>query len=228
MKNLKFLTPIAFMSITSMALAQIGGTDNREETQLELRGEDEREEIQFGLKAGLNYSNVYDERSDDFRADSKFGFAGGLVLILPITKFLGVQPELLFSQKGFKGEGTLLGNTYNLNRTTTYIDVPLQIALKPTKSVSIVAGPQYSYLIKQKDVFTSTLVSNTQEQVFKTDNIRKNIFGFIGGLDIKMEAFLLGTRVGWDIQNNNGNGSSSTPRYKNVWFQATAGYIFQD
>lgn len=187
---------------------------------------DRREEITFGLKAGLNYSNVYNSQTEEFRADNKFGFAGGLFLTVPIGKFLGVQPEILISQKGFKGEGVLFGSTYSMTRTSTFVDVPLQVALKPSEFITLVAGPQFSYLIRQKDSFDSSLASYSQEQEFENDNIRKNIIGLVFGLDIHVKHVAVGTRLGWDVTNNHGDGTSNTPRYKNSWFQATLGFIF--
>jgi hypothetical protein len=213
MKTIKILASVAFMSITFIVFGQDGETDNRED-------------LRFGLKAGLNYSNVYNSKTEEFNADAKFGFAGGVVMQIPIGKYLGVQPEILFSQKGFKGEGSLLGFEYDFSRTTSYIDVPLQIALKPSEFITIVAGPQYSYLLSQKDEFTSTIYSDSQEQIFENDNIRKNIFGFITGIDINIKHFAIGARMGWDIMNNKGDGTSSTPQYKNAWFQGTIGYTF--
>lgn len=213
MKTINILATVALMSLASITIAQDGETDNRED-------------FRFGLKAGANYSNVYDTKSEDFDAEGKLGFAGGVQLSIPINKYLGVQPEVLFSQKGFKGEGRMFGVDYSFKRTTSYIDIPLQIALKPSEFITILAGPQYSYLIKQKDEFNSTLFSDSQEEEFDNENIRKNIFGFVGGLDINIMHIVLGARVGWDITDNHGDGSSSTPRYKNVWFQATIGYNF--
>lgn len=213
MKTIKILATVAFISIASIVIAQDGETDNREE-------------FRFGLKAGANFSNVYDSKSEDFDAEGKLGFAGGVQISIPINKYLGIQPEVLFSQKGFKGEGRMFGVDYSFKRTTSYIDVPLQIALKPSEFITILAGPQYSYLIKQKDEFNSDLFSSSQEEEFENENIRKNIFGFVGGLDINIMHVVLGARVGWDIMDNHGDGSSSTPRYKNVWFQATIGYNF--
>ena len=194
-------------------MAQLGEIDNRED-------------VTFGLKAGLNYSNVYNSQTEEFRADPKFGFAGGAVLTIPIGKFIGVQPEFLFSQKGFKGEGTFLGSDYSFTRTTTYIDVPLQVAFKPLSFLTIVGGPQYSYLLKQKDVFRSTFINTDHEEEFNNDNIRRNILGAVAGIDVNLNHFVIGTRAGWDLMNNHGDGSSSTPRYKNAWIQATIGYTF--
>ena len=214
MKKNKILT-LAFLVAASFGFAQ----DSDNET-------DNREKFQFGLKAGLNYSNVYDEKGDEFNADAKFGLAAGLQVNIPFGKYLGIQPGVLVSQKGFKASGMILGGKYNFTRTTTYIDAPLLFAFKPSEFFTLVAGPQYSYLINQRDVFANATTSIAQEQEFVNDNIRKNIFGIVGGIDINLKHITLGGRVNWDVQNNNGDGTSNTPRYKNVWFQGTVEYNF--
>jgi len=179
--------------------------------------------VRLGIKGGFNYSNVYDERGQDFTADPKFGLAGGIFLGIPVGDYLGVQPELLISQKGFKGTGTLLLNEYSFARTTTYIDVPLQLYIMPFRYLKIIGGPQYSYLIHQKDVFTFGANSYEQEEAFKNENVRKNILGFVLGLDINISNVVLSGRMGWDFQANNGDGTSFTPNYKNRWLQFTIG-----
>lgn len=213
MKTIKVLLAIGCLSFSGIAAAQNDEID-------------QREQLRFGLKIGLNYSNVYNSQTEEFRADSKFGFAGGVALSIPLGKYLGLQPEVLLSQKGFKGEGSILGSDYSFTRTTTYIDIPLQLALKPSEFITIVAGPQYSFLARQDDSFTGSLVSFSQEQEFENDNVRNNIFGFVAGVDININPIVLGARFGWDIRDNHGDGSSSTPRYRNEWFQGTIGYTF--
>lgn len=187
---------------------------------------DKREMLQFGVKAGLNYSNVYDTQGEAFVADPKIGIAGGGFLSIPIGKYLGVQPEILFSQKGFSATGRILGNTYQFTRTTSYLDIPLLFSFKPSEFISLLAGPQYSYLLKQKDVFGNGTTSIEQEMEFANDNIRKNTLCVTGGFDINIKHLVFGARAGWDFMNNNGDGTSGTPLYKNVWYQATIGYRF--
>jgi len=185
---------------------------------------DTRGEFHLGLKVGMNFSNVYDSQGEDFVADAKAGFVAGGFLTIPIGTYVGVQPEVLFSQKGFKGSGTLLGSPYQVTRTTNYLDIPLMLSLKPTKSVTLLAGPQFSFLLKQKDEFTNGVANSFQIQEFENDNIRKNTLGFLGGADFNFDNIVLGTRLGWDIKNNNGDGTSTTPRYKNKWFQLSLGF----
>lgn len=187
---------------------------------------DLRGKIIFGAKVGANYSNVYDTQGEEFDADPKFGLAAGAFLAIPIGEAIGVQPELLYSQKGFQATGRILESTYKFTRTTSYLDVPLLFAFKPSKVLTLLAGPQYSYLISKKDVFDNGTTTVAQEQEFKNDNIRKNTLCFKGGFDINADHLVFSARVGWDILNNNGNGTSTTPRYKNVWYQATFGYRF--
>ncbi len=187
--------------------------------------EDYRGNLKFGLKAGANYSNVWDERDNDFEANGKAGFAGGAFLHIPIGKFLGVQPEVLFSQKGFQGSGSILGQEYAFKRTTNYLDVPILFTFKPFPAFSIVAGPQYSFLMSQEDNFTTGSSSTTEFRDFDTD-IRRNTLGAVVGFDVNVNHFVVSPRAGWDFQTNHGDGSSSAPRYKNQWLQLTLGYRF--
>lgn len=187
---------------------------------------DYREKFYFGAKAGANLSNVYDSEGDDFVADSKVGFAVGGFASIPIIKWFGIQPEILFSQKGFKSTGTYLGSTYEMTRTTNFIDVPILASFKPIENVSILFGPQFSFLSKQTDDFQGGTISTTEEQAFSNANLRKNIFGLTSGVDLNFSYLVVGLRAAWDVKNNNGDGTSDTPRYKNMLYQATIGYRF--
>ena len=58
------------------------------------------------------------------------------------------------------------------------------------------------------------------------DNIRRNVFGGVIGLDINLDRnFFLYGRYTIDFKNNNGDGTSSTPAYKNQVFQAGIGIL---
>jgi hypothetical protein len=186
----------------------------------------ERAGFQAGVKVGANYSNIYDAKGEEFTADPKLGLAFGAYLGIPLGKYLGFHPEVLFSQKGFKGTGNLLGSSYELTRTSNFLDVPLFLALKPIGMVTIVAGPQFSFLMSQKDTFSNSTITIDQEKEFDNENVRKNIMCFVGGVDINLKNIVLAARAGWDFQTNHGDGTSSTPRYKNSWLQATIGYRF--
>ncbi len=213
------------LSINNYGIAQTDQSTNTVTTKVIAVDEtDPRYATVFGVKVGGNYSNVYKTSGSSFHADPKFGLALGAFVAIPIGKYFGIQPELLFSQKGFKGTGNILGSPYELTRTTSFIDVPVFVCVKPTEFITILAGPQYSFLTKQKDVFRNAFTTIQQEQEFQNDNIRKNILCFVAGFDISMKSIVLGARAGWDLQKNNGDGTSKTPQYKNYWYQATIGF----
>lgn len=210
MKKLKLIV-IAMLVVNVSAFAQ---------------EEDNRDKVRIGAKVGFNKANIYDENSDDFVADPRYGLAVGGFIAIPIGTYLGFHPELMYSQKGFKGEETVFGSEYKLERTTNYLDVPLLLAFKPSKNFTLVAGPQYSYLLSREDKFTGFGVNIQDEQDFENENLRKNIMGAVIGLDININNFVIGGRASWDLQNNHGDGTSSTPQYKNMLLQATVGLAF--
>ena len=207
------LTTFTFLSFIGLSSAQDFNTDFDAK-------------FSIGAKAGLNLSNVYNTNGEAFSTDPKFGFGVGAFATIPFGEFLAFQPEILISQKGFQGTGFILGSTYSLTRTTTYLDFPFLFAMRPTQFLTFVMGPQYSFLLNQKDVFGSATTTIEQETEFKKDNIRKNTLCFTGGLDINLNKLILSGRIGWDLLANNGSGDSQTPRYKNFWYQATIGYRF--
>ena len=86
--------------------------------------------------------------------------------------------------------------------------MPLLASFKPFELLTLVAGPQISFLINQKDVFRSGNLTIDQKQVFKDDNSRRNVLCILAGFDINVDYMVLGARAGWDIQNNNGDGTS--------------------
>lgn len=192
--------------------------------QVHAQIDDKRELLSFGLKAGLNMSNVWDSKGQDFVADPKYGLAGGAFVSLPMGKYIGVQPELMISQKGFKGSGSLLGIGYSYTRTTTFLDVPLLVQFKPIEYFTILAGPQFSYLFNEKNVYTFGSNSTEQEQAFNNEDPRNNILGFVIGADLNIDMLVISARAAWDFQTNNKNSVSTTPRYKNQLLQLTVGF----
>lgn len=185
---------------------------------------DRREKFTVGVRVGANLSNVWDAEGEDFEADPKLGFAGGVFVGIPIGRYLGVQPEILFSQKGFKASGTLLGTPYSYRKTTNYLDIPLQLQIKPLPFLTVLVGPQVSFGVSERNEYTYGNNSSAQEQEFENDNIRKNIVGIITGVDINIYHVVVSGRVSWDLQNNKGDGSSTTPRYRNQFVQLTVGF----
>jgi hypothetical protein len=178
--------------------------------------------IRFGIKAGMNYSSMYDqERSPNFNPSPKEGFAGGAFLSIDPIPIIGFQPEIMFSQKGYRA----YGNNYEYELTSNHLDVPLLLKLKPAPFLHFVGGPMYSYTLSENERFTSGNLTRSQQSEFKT-TVNKNTMAAIAGLDINIRHIVLSGRASWDLFNNNGDGTTTSPRYKNFFAQATIGYRF--
>lgn len=188
--------------------------------------DDMREKFNFGLKAGMNVSNIWDTQAEDFSADPKIGFAGGAFVTIPLGRLFAIQPEVMFVQKGFKGNGSVLTVPYEISRTTNFLEIPVLLAVRPADFISIYAGPQISFLLSQKDKFSFGNSTIEDQEQFKNDNWRKNMLGLHMGLDINIRHFVISPRASLDFQDNKGDGSSTDPRYKNFALQLTVGYRF--
>lgn len=202
---------VAMLLLTTTIFAQHSDTDKRES-------------FSFGGKLGFNSSGTYSNHGQDFISDSKAGIAFGLFGGIPFGKYIGFQPEISISQKGFLGSGTLLGNPYMIKRRTTFIDIPIMAQFKPIEFLTIVIGPQYSFLINEKNDFTFGDNGAEQQAEFDKENPRTNILGFVMGADINISHIVISGRFGFDLQNNYGDSNLITPRYKNQWLQLGVGY----
>lgn len=208
------------IGLVLFAIIGIGLTVNAQESDKY----DRRENFTFGARAGGNLSNVWDSEGEDFDADAKLGFAGGVFVGIPIGRYIGIQPEVLFSQKGFKASGTLLGTSYSYKKTTNWIDIPLQFQIKPLAFLTILVGPQFSFQLSERNEYRFGDNSSAQQEEFDNDNIRKNIFGISTGFDINIYHIVVSGRACWDLQKNKGDGTSTTPRYRNQFVQLTVGF----
>jgi len=95
----------------------------------------------IGIKFGLNFANIGGENVKD--TSSKIGFvAGGYFLhnLPQIYPSLAIQPEILFSMKGFKRHETI-DVSFNL----TYLEIPilskLSLPIQSTFMPYLLAGP---------------------------------------------------------------------------------------
>lgn len=114
-----------------------------------LHAQDNNVNTEFGVKGGFNMSNLYGSGDDVDDNNILYGFNAGVYATLPISDFVAIQPELLFTTKGAKLEygDPLSGNAkFKLN----YIELPLLVRVNITKNFNIHAGGYASYLVSSK------------------------------------------------------------------------------
>jgi hypothetical protein len=180
--------------------------------------------LKVGMKAGFNISSVSDKQGPTFDVTSKKGIVSGVFVVIPLRERLRLQPELLLSQKGFKASGNLMGFNYTFSRITTYLDLPLLLHWNLWRGIAVVAGPQYGYLILQKDEREFGHNEEVLDFEFSQEQMRKGTLGMTAGLELAWDPMVLSCRAGIDFQNN--ITTNTTPQYKNRWLQFALGLNF--
>ncbi|RYU83808.1 porin family protein [Hymenobacter persicinus] len=159
-------------------------------------------QVRLGLRAGANYSNLAGNLENENTYNNKFGFLGGVMLNADITGdgFFSVQPEVLFSQKGFQNKTTEYKNIFGTTQSRegkvnyNYLDVPVLLKINASGFV-FEAGPQYSYLLNVKDettvTTTSGLTGNTRTSTSHSEKdlsqLNRNELGYVAGVGYQAE-----------------------------------------
>jgi hypothetical protein len=109
-------------------------------------------QIKFGIKGGLNLANVKNIGLASNKV--RFGFNGGVLTEILIGKKFIIQPELLYSVKGFKFPATEFNSTGTLS--FNYISAPILGGYQASEKLTILAGPELSFLTNAKSRFDNT------------------------------------------------------------------------
>jgi Outer membrane protein beta-barrel domain len=98
----------------------------------------------FGIKGGLIISHL---KGDDAAAYSNLeqrqSYHAGFYSQFSVTDNFSVQPEVLYTRKGYKHADT--------DTRLDYFDVPVLASLRVLDNVSLLAGPQVSVLMTVKE-----------------------------------------------------------------------------
>lgn len=166
--------------------------------------------VDFGIKAGANFSNF----NGDVDSDGITSFHAGAVLELNLVPMFSVQAEGLFSSMGAEAKyeetvgGAIVEGSRDLN--LNYISVPVmaKVYVIP-KFVSVMAGPQFSFLV------------DDAEEAFETKSFD---MGVTGGVEVKLIAGLFAqARYTAGLSNISDNDDVEV---KNSVFQLSVGYTF--
>ncbi len=174
----------------------------------------------FGIKAGASLTNFADRGS--FK--NKLGFNGGFVANLPVSDVFSIQPELLYSMKGYKfSADDGFGTQVDGRKTLHYIDVPV-LARINAGGLFFEAGPQFGYLVAAK--FAQDGSANFPAGGYSVRRDYKALdFGYAAGLGYQLPA---GPGIG--LRYNGGirkiNESSGGQSVRNSAFQLYLTYMF--
>ncbi|MFK8007571.1 MAG: porin family protein [Saprospiraceae bacterium] len=182
---------------------------------------------QFGVKAGVNFSNITTDDDDVEDLEAKIGFQAGAMIKIKLSESFAIQPEALFVRKGSKYKYLGADVTSNLD----YVDIPVLIVLKPFDiPLQIQFGPQFSYLLGTNVKYENALfgIDNTYEA--EREDFEDYDLGYAVGLGLNFGNTVLDLRFTqgfkeYEKETTIGN-VTIEPSSKHFNLQASLGFFF--
>jgi hypothetical protein len=174
----------------------------------------------FGFKVGVNHSHMNYQRgyrpAGQLAPASKpmTGLTAGLVLNLPVTHNISIQPEYLYaSRKTFL---TASGVTNHFQ----YLSLPVFLQLKLSEKIFLLGGPQFDLLIH-------ATTNDGKQSVEITHDVEERNLGATGGIQYFFSnKFFIDARYMHGISNVGVGQRSSVQEFKYQSFELTAGIRF--
>lgn len=171
----KLVTVLCLLLYTFAAFSQEGPTTQQQDHNLfsGLSGPNSG----FGIKGGVNFAEINgSDKGTLGNIDKYTAWHAGLFAQFAASDFFSVQPELLYSRKGYERNDS----TFRFD----YLELPVLAVFNLTDNISIHLGPQIA-----------TMVS-AQEEDKEVDLDRFNTFdyGVVGGFEGRISRLRVGAR----------------------------------
>ena len=168
----------------------------------------------LGVKGGVNLTKV-DGKS--FSEEFEHGYNLGGFAEINFNNKWGIQPEVMWNQSVTKtsaefddiyDEGINELKDVKLN----YLSIPLLLSYRPSKFLTLQAGPQFGILLNNDE----TLLENGQS-AFKSGD-----FSMLGGVQLNFAGVKVGGR--YSVGLSNINDIDNRDKWKNQGWQLYAGF----
>jgi hypothetical protein len=155
---------------------------------------DENVTTEFGIKGGFNMSNLYNGDADD--NNILYGFNAGVYATLPVSDFIAIQPEILFTTKGAELEYNNAFATGTGKFKLNYIEVPLLVRVNITRNFNIHAGGYASYLVSSKVKGDGDF---SFDEDLDTEDLNKFDAGLAAGIGVDFSPISIGLRYNYGL-----------------------------
>jgi hypothetical protein len=181
---------------------------------------------QFGIKAGLNFSNV--TNTSEITNSNETGYNVGIFLEPKSRSILSSKTELIFSKQGYNyATGSETGKA-----DLMYIMLPTYMCINITRFFQIHIGAQMAYMINAKADSTSNS-GTSYPYANPLQYYNRFDYGLGGGVEVHpFKGLLIGTRVNISLANLYSDAakgqipSLSSVNVKQNLFQIYAGWHF--
>lgn len=112
-------------------------------------------QIELGVKGGMNFATIEGPDAISF-AKTRTGFAVGAYAEFTLPLLLSIQPEVLYTTKGYRQDGATVGvlmRVTTMYQVYSYLEVPVLIGWTlpiSTVKTKLYLGPSMAYLLGSK------------------------------------------------------------------------------
>ncbi|WP_266203337.1 porin family protein [Pontibacter kalidii] len=166
----------------------------------------------IGIKGGVNFASVHGSDKDKFGStNSHTSFHAGVFAQFGLSDFFSLQPELLYSRKGFERQDSVF--RYD------YLEVPVLAVFNISDNLSVHLGPQVGVMMSAK----------VEDKERDLEPYNTFDYGLAAGLEGKLDRFRLGARYAHgfgDLRKQDDSGNSIDESIKNGVIQVYVGVSF--
>ncbi len=181
-----------------------------------------QENLEFGVKAGLNFASFNDDQV--FNADSRMGVHLGFFGRYLFSRRLSGKVELLYSSQGARTDEFSIFDNYAIH--LNYLSIPILGEIMIADQLRLELGPYIGVLVSSRQSFKGLVGGR---EVINTNNDKTNFVdvGVVGGISYNFPSGLgLGLRYNQGFADALGKDFFSDASGSNTVFQIATYYTF--
>ncbi|TPE45319.1 porin family protein [Pontibacter mangrovi] len=166
----------------------------------------------IGIKGGVNFASIHGGDKDKFgESNSHTSFHAGIFAQFGFGSFFSLQPELLYSRKGYERQDSVF--------RMDYLEVPVLAVFNISDNFSVHMGPQVGVMVSAK----------VEDEEVDLEPYNTFDYGLAAGLEGQLDRFRVGARYAHgfaDLRKEDSDGNSLDEDIKNGVIQVYVGISF--
>ena len=174
-------------------------------------------QITYGVKGGVNFANISFD-GDDVPSSSRIGVLAGAFATVPLTGWLSVQPEVIYTVKGASLDIFDIDSDYIVD----YLEVPVLARVPVRSNLYVAAGPSIAFQVRAR---SRTSFAESTEEVDIGEEVESLDIGVVGAVGYQMGRWVFDGRYTHGLSDTDAD-TSDNVKIRNRVFSLSVGYRF--
>ena len=184
------------------------------------------------MQVGFSSASVGGNDVKNLDAQSISTFNAGIFINFSYAGLIGVEPEILYSLKGYKAEMPYFGQTLTATAHISYIEIPVLFKLNvlPSSSIGVIkpnlfVGPEAAFKLRGKMKVEITGLPTKEQDMQNTTAIDLGLI-FGAGADLHFSSMTISLDLRYDLGMRTLDSEPNPQDIKNGVLSANAGIGF--